>query len=213
MHDERAARVVTIIALLSAAFAAFAAAPALAQPAEVSVLGGYRFGGSLVEAAAPHRVDSDGAPAIGIVFDLPVSEGFQFEALFTHQQESVVLVPLDGFAPSTRYSTSIDHWQAGALQELEGGRRVRPFLTGMLGLTRYGVEADHAIRFTLGGGGGVKVFPRSRVGVRLDGRVFATFVDAEAFGVACVQGGCVLAIHLDMAWQVEFTAGLVVRLR
>ena len=210
MHDERAARLVTIIAMLSGAFAA---APALAQPAEVSVLGGYRFGGSLVEAAAPHRVDSDGAPAIGIVFDLPVSEGFQFEALFTHQQESVVLVPIDGFAPSTRYSTSIDHWQAGGLQELEGSRRVRPFLTGMLGLTRYGVEADHAIRFTVGGGGGVKMFPRSRVGVRLDGRVFATLVDAEALAVACVQGGCVLAIHLDMAWQVEFTAGLVVRLR
>ena len=209
MHDERAARVVTIIAMLSAAFAA---APAVAQPAEVSVLGGYRLGGSLVEAAAPHRVDSDGAPAIGIVFDLPVSEGFQFEALFTHQQESVLLVPLDGFAPSTRYSTSIDHWQAGALQELEAGRSVRPFLTGMLGLTRYAVEADHAIRFTLGGGGGVKVFPRSRVGLRLDGRVFATFVDAEALGVACVQGGCVLAVHLDMAWQVELTAGLVVRL-
>jgi hypothetical protein len=210
MLDERAARLVTIIALLSVACAA---TPVLAQPAEVSVIGGYRFGGSVVEAAAPHRVDSDGAPAIGIVLDLPVAEGSQFEALFSHQQESVLVVPLDGFAPSTRYSTSIDHWQAGALQELEGGRRVRPFLTGMLGLTRYGVEADHAIRFTLGGGGGVKVFPRSRVGVRLDGRVFATFVDAEALAVACVQRGCVLAIHLDMAWQVEFTAGLVVRLR
>jgi len=70
MHDERAARLVTIIALLSAC-----AGPAAAQPAEVSVLGGYRFGGSLVEAAAPHRVDSDGAPAIGIVFDLPVAAG------------------------------------------------------------------------------------------------------------------------------------------
>jgi len=208
MHDERAARLVTIIALLSAC-----AGRAFAQPAEVSVLGGYRFGGSLVEAAAPHRVDSDGAPAMGIVFDLPVAEGFQFEALFTHQQESVVVVPLDGFAPSVRYSTSIDHWQAGGLQELEGGRRVRPFLTGTLGLTRYGVEADHAIRFTLGGGGGVKVFPRSRVGLRLDGRVFATFVDAAVPGIVCVQGGCLLAIHLDMAWQVEFTAGLVVRLR
>jgi hypothetical protein len=209
MHDERGARLVTIIAILSAACVASASA----QPAEVSVLGGYRFGGGVFEAAAPHRIDSDGAPAIGIVFDLPVSEGFQFEALFSHQQASVVLVPLDGFAPSARYSTSVDHWQAGALQELEGGRRVRPFLTGMLGLTRYAVEADHTIRFTLGGGGGVKVFPRSRVGVRLDGRVFATFVDADALGVACVQGGCVLALRLDMAWQVEFTAGLVVRLR
>ena len=147
------------------------------------------------------------------MFDLPVAEGLQFEALFTHQQASLVLVPLDGFAPATRYSTSIDHWQAGELQELEGGRHVRPFLTGMLGLTRYAVEADHAIRFTLGGGGGVKVFPRSRVGLRLDGRVFATFVDAEALGVACVQCGCLLALHLNMAWQVEFTAGLVVRLQ
>src|SRR5690349_7467038 len=106
MLDERAARLVTIIAMLSVACAA---TPAAAQPAEVSVIGGCRFGGSLVEAAAPHRVDSDGAPAIGIVLDLPVAEGFQFEALFTHQEESVLVVPLDGFAASTRYSTSIDH--------------------------------------------------------------------------------------------------------
>ena len=209
MHDERAARLVTIIAILSAA----CAAPAFAQPADVSILLGYRFGGTVLDAAAPHRIDSDGAPAIGIVFDVPVAEGLQFEALFTHQQASVLLVPLDGFAPPTRWNTAIDHWQAGGLQELEPTRRVRPFLTGMLGLTRYAVEADQAYRFTLGGGGGVKLFPRSRVGVRFDGRVFATFVDAEALGVACVQGGCVLALHLDMAWQVEFTAGLVVRLR
>src|SRR3982751_5009096 len=114
MHDERGARLVTIIAILSAA----CVAPASAHPAQIPAPAGYRFGGAVFEAAAPHRLDSDGAPAIGIVFDLPVSEGFQFEALFSHQQASVVLVPLEGFAPSTRYSTSVDHWQAGALQEL-----------------------------------------------------------------------------------------------
>src|SRR3954468_9142839 len=116
MHDERGARLVTIIAILSAACVASASA----QPAEVSVLGGYRFGGGVFEAAAPHRIDSGGGAALGIVFDLPVSEGFQFEALFSHQQASVVLVPLDGFAPSTRFSTAGDHWQPGGRRELGG---------------------------------------------------------------------------------------------
>jgi hypothetical protein len=51
--------------------------------------------------------------------------------------------------------------QAGGLQEFSGGR-VRPFLTGVLGLTRYAAEgANSEIRFTAGAGGGVKLFPVS----------------------------------------------------
>ena len=56
---------------------------------------------------------------------------------------------------------------------------MRPFLTGMLGLTRYAVGGDSEIRFTLSAGGGVKLFPTRHIGVRLDGRVYTTFVEAD----------------------------------
>jgi hypothetical protein len=105
----------------------------------------------------------------------------------------------------------VDQWQVGGLQEY-GGAKVRPFATGLLGLTRYALEADSEVRFMVSAGGGVKIFPVSHLGVRLDGRVFATFLDASASTIACASG-CVARLHVSVAWQAEFTAGLVVRLR
>jgi hypothetical protein len=204
-HDRARWIVTTAVSVLLAS-----AAPVRAQGFEVAPFGGYRFGGDLFEVAAGHRLDADGAPALGVVVDVPMGGGLQFEGLFSHQQ-ATVLAPIDFSGPVTRWEVSVDHWQAGGLQEFGVGH-VRPFLTGVLGLTRYGVEADSEIRFTVGAGGGAKLFPASHIGVRLDGRLFATFVDLEGRGLACVNGSCVILLHADVAWQAEFTAGLVVRL-
>ena len=57
----------------------------------------------------------------------------------------------------------------------------------------------------------MKVFPTRHVGLRLDSRVFATFLDAEGTRIACFPGSCFLALHADVIWQAEFTAGVVVR--
>lgn len=130
-------------------------------------------------------------------------------AQFTHQRADV-LVPGGFSRPTTRWRISVDHWQGGGLQEF-GRSRARPFLTGTLGLTRYAAEADSEVRFTLGAGGGLKVFPMRHLVLRLDGRVFATLVDAGASLIACSPGSCFLAIHTDVVWQAEFTAGAVVR--
>jgi hypothetical protein len=187
---------------------------ASAQVVEVAPYGGYRFGGDVFEAVAGHALDMDGAPAVGVVVDIPLSYGLQIEGLFSHQEASV-LGPLQPFAgPPARWRVSVDHWQGGGLQEF-GGERARPFLTGMLGLTRYSAQGDSEIRFTVGAGGGVKLFPVSHFGIRLDGRVFATFLDADAGAVACngPSGACFFAFNVNVVWQAEFTAGLLVRFR
>src|SRR4029450_13774239 len=44
---------------------------------------------------------------------------------------------------------------------------------------------DSEIRFTVGAGGGVKVFPTPHLGGRLDGRVFWTFLRARARVTHC----------------------------
>jgi hypothetical protein len=62
-----------------------------------------------------------------------------------------------------------------------------------------------------GAGGGVKLFATPNLGLRLDGRVFATFLDANVRAGACSAGTCLLLTHVDVAWQMEFTAGLVVK--
>jgi hypothetical protein len=187
------------------------AAPSFAQGVEVSPFYGYRFGGSFVELYTPLPFDFDGAPATGVVFDVRLydSDDFQIEGLFSHQAADVLVAPAPG-RPFTQWRVSADHWLAGGLQEFSAGA-VRGFTTGMLGLTRFAAEGNSEFRFTLSTGAGVKMFADRTLGVRLDGRVFATFVDGSGNAIACTPGVCLVGLHVNVAWQAEFTAGLIFR--
>jgi hypothetical protein len=187
------------------------APPLYAQGVEIAPFGGYRFGGDLFEIAAGRPLDADGAPALGVVFDVPLWNGFQIEGLLS-RQEAEMLIPLLPSGAPVRQRITVDQWQGGALQEFADGP-IRPFLTSAFGLTRYASDFDNEIRFALGIGGGVKLFPVSHVGLRLDSRVIATFLDAGGTTLACAPGACLVALHVNTAWQAEFTAGLVFRFR
>jgi hypothetical protein len=195
-----------------AAMACLCQAPALsAQSIEVTPFGGYRFGGDFFEIVTGQPVDLDGAPALGVAVDVPLSEGLQVEGFFTHQDATVV-TQTRPFGLSRSWRIAVDHWQGGGLQEFSRGR-IRPFLTGTLGLTRYATEGDNEFRFSVGTGGGIKLFPMSHIGLRLESRVFMTFDDAEGRLIFCSSGSgtCAFAINADVVWQAEFTAGLVFR--
>jgi hypothetical protein len=184
--------------------------PAHAQGIEAAPFVGYRFGGDFFELVTGRAVDTDGAPAIGLSFDVPLPDGFHLEGLFTHQNAHLVTTNLVG--ERLEWNVAVDHWLGGAIQELSAGR-VRPFVSGLVGLTRFGVPADDEWRFVAGGGGGVKLLPTRHVGIRLDGRLFATFVDVDARAAACGGAGrCLTALDVDVVWQAEFTAGLVVKI-
>jgi hypothetical protein len=182
---------------------------ASAQTVEIAPVGGYRFGGGFFERVTQQEVDLDGAPSVGGVVNVRLSDGLFVEALVTHQ-EAGVTVPQSAFGPATRWRITVDHYQAGGLQEFFDRRRARPFLTGLLGLTRYAADGDNEIRFTATAGGGVKLMPVPRLGIRLDGRVFATFADVEGRAIACSPGICLVAFDADIVLQAEFTVGLVV---
>jgi hypothetical protein len=184
-------------------------AVALAQSAEVSPFLGYRFGGGFFERVTNQPVDLDGAPAVGGVINVAMHDGLWFEALFTHQ-EARVEVPGGVLSPPTRWRITVDQWFAGGLQELGANPAIRPFLTGLLGLTRYAAAGDNEIRFAIGAGGGVKLRPTRYLGARLDGRVFTTFADVNGRAIACSPGFCLLAFDADLVWQAEFSAGLFI---
>lgn len=202
-------RIVVAMTIL-AGLAGWPAAASAQDAVEIAPFGGYRFGGGFFELLAGEPVDLDGARALGVALSMPLSRDLQLEGLFSHEHAHLD-VPRRGAAPLPLRGMTVDHWMGGALSELRDGR-TRPFLTGVVGLTRYATESDSEIRFTLGAGGGVKLLPAPRVGLRLDGRIFATFVDAGARLVACSPGDCLIAFRADVVWQAEFTAGVVFRL-
>ena len=192
-----------------AAVVCLAALPAhvSAQTIQVAPFGGYRFGGDFFERATGQPVDLDGAPVVGGTLNVAMYDGLWFEGLFTHQEARVTTVD-PRLMTTTRWNVTVDHWLAGGLQEF-GGDRARPFLTGLLGLTRYAADSNE-IRFVVSAGGGVKLHPTRRLGMRLDGRVFATFADIDGRAIACSPAGCIVAVDADVVWQAEFTVGLVV---
>ena len=188
-------------------------AVARAQAVEISPLIGYRFGGVFFERITGRPVDLDGSRTVGAVVNVMFREpGLFAEALFTHQEARLTFRDGPFSAPSNSQIT-VDHVQGGGLQEFGASRRVRPFLTGVVGLTHYAAVGDHEIRFTVAAGAGVKLMPARHFGLRLDGRVFATFADLDGRAIACSPGVCLLAFNADLVWQAEFSAGLIVRFR
>ena len=191
-----------LVALLCCGFAV----AAQAQTVQVAPFGGYRFGGDLYEAITATSLDIDGAPSVGASVDVFIDHEMSVTFLYSHQNARVDLPRPPG--PPQRVGLSIDHWHVGGTQEFGRGA-VRPFLVGTLGLTRYGGEGDSEVRFSLAAGGGVKFMPHRRVGIRLDGRVYAVFVDGGVDSGVCAPNVCVLGLDLSVAWQADFTAGLV----
>jgi len=195
-----------------AAIVAFglAASPAAvsAQQVEVSPFGGFRLGGGFFERVTNQDVDLDGATAIGGVLNVAMHDGLWFEGFFTHQNAAVD-VPESVLVPPKKWRITVDHWMAGGLQEFGEGR-ARPFLTGLLGLTRYAAEGDNEIRFVISAGGGAKLRPTRHLGARVDGRVFTTFADIEGRTIVCSPGLCLVSVNTDLVWQVEFSAGVVI---
>lgn len=181
---------------------------ASAQTVEIAPFTGYRLGGDFFERVTNQPVDLDGASTIGGVLNVAMHDGLWFEGLATHQ-EAEVDVAGTPLVPSKRWRIIVDHWMAGGLQEFGEGR-ARPFLTGLLGLTRYAAEGDNEVRFTVSAGGGVKLRPLRHLGARFDGRVFTTFADIEGRTIACSPGFCLVTFNADIVWQAEFSAGVVI---
>jgi hypothetical protein len=195
------AQLMTVVTVLAGALAIVR--PAAAQRIEVTPFAGYRLGWGYFEFIASS--DFDGAPSFGAAVDVPIGHGEAVEVLFTRQETRLDV--LDPYGQPTRVPVTVDHWQFGGTQEFGRGR-VRPFVAGTLGLTRYAWPGDSEVRFSLGGGGGVKLFATRHVGLRLDGRVYATFVDGDSTAGICSPGFCLIHLDVSVAWQADFTAGV-----
>jgi hypothetical protein len=184
-------------------------ADAHAQTVEITPFGGYRVGGDFYELATGQPIDTDGAPSAGLLVNVefgPRTDGLKIEGLFTRQDTRLDVRP-SPLEPPIRVKVIVDHAQVGGIQEFGRGR-ARPFLSGLLGITRYAAPGDTEVRFSMGAGGGVKLFASEHFGLRLDGRAYVTFVDADVSGV-CGGLGCVLGFDTSTVWQADFTAGAI----
>ena len=181
-----------------------------AQTVEITPFGGYRVGGGIAEVQGLPVVDDDGGPSAGVIVDVVFgspTDGLKVEALFSRERARLD-VRRSLLDPPTRVRVEVDHVQVGGIQDLSDGR-VRPFLAGLFGVTRYAVPGDTEVRFSIGVGAGAKFFVTRNIGLRLDARGYMTVVSLGGAGV-CGGYGCAIAFRVSPAWQADLTAGLTV---
>ena len=179
----------------------------LGQTVEAAPVGGYRIGGDLFEFMTNSSVDTDGAPVVGGALNVALGDGLSFEVLVTCQEAHVTIPRRRSSAAPAHGRVVVDQWLAGGRQ-VRGGAS-RPFPHGIVGIDPLWIEGDNEVRFTVAAGGGIKLPLQRRLGIRLDGRVFTTFVDADTRAVACAQGRCLIGLDVNVAWQAEFTAAMI----
>ncbi len=97
------------------------------------------------------------------------------------------------------------------------GDNTRPFLALTLGLSQFdpGIIDSNSESFFLASlGGGVQLNATKRLGVRVEARVFTTFVDDDS-NIFCAStgegGGCLIQVDAKILTQWEARAGLVFR--
>ena len=69
-------------------------------------------------------------------------------------------------------------------------------------------DLSSATRFSFGLGGGVKILPGDRIGIRLQGKIYGTYASGNA-GMICGGGGCSFGFSGNVMWQAEVSAGLI----
>jgi hypothetical protein len=193
------------------------AVPATAQThkVELTPFVGYMFGG---EVNVPNgSLSTKDDMNYGVVLDFSLNRQAQLEASYTRMDTQL---QFDEYRVGKRpiYGVSVNYWQFGGLYRFNPTATVRPFLSGTLGFTYYGVgdrlddEApllSSETFFSMVLGGGVKIFPSQRIGIRLAGHLYSTILSSGS-GFWCGTGGCGVGLSGWGVWQGDVQAGLTI---
>jgi hypothetical protein len=189
-----------------------------AAQVELSLLGGYRFGGG-VDASVQDPVETSGrlelddAASFGVHLGYPVGEG-EIEHLYPRQNTRLQTARL--FTGVPVFDIGVETWQFGGSYYFgEDGDRVRPFIGVGLGLTRLlpdPAALDDENRFSASFGAGAKVYLARHFGLRFEARGFFTVLDSEG-NIFCGGGGtcAVNVVKSDVISQADVRAGLIFR--
>jgi hypothetical protein len=183
---------------------------ATAQTVELVPSIGYRFGGSVYDYGSVRSLDVRDSEAYGLTvgFDLGVDNQVFVRWMRQDTEVDDYRGPQD-----QRFGLAIEHWHVGGMHNFDPFDTVQPFVEGMLGLTYMNPDPRDirsSSRFSAGLGGGIRIMPSDRIGLRLGARTVWTAVNSGG-GVFCGPWGCSLGFSGSGFWQIEGEIGLVVR--
>lgn len=202
-----------IAAIILAFFPALALIPAVssaAQMVEVTPFAGQRYGGSFEDTNTASKFEVGDAKSFGLLLDFDSEPDKQIEVLLSRQDTH--LATTGPFTGNPLFDLTIDYYHIGGLYMLPEGERVRPFVSGTIGLTRMAPKRSDLTtenRLSLSLGGGAKIFLTSSLGLRFDVRGIYTAINSDS-AVFC-SGGCTIKVRSNGFVQTEIGAALMMR--
>jgi len=176
---------------------------------EITPFIGYRFGGEFSNYNTRQDYSLASAQSYGFSFNYPTSDETKIEVLASRQPTDL---KTSGDFGTDRISVDLTYYQVGAIYQPSDNEKVQPFVGATLGATHIkpdypdtSSETEFSMTFT----GGVKLHFNDHLGIRLDGRLFATFVNTNS-AIFCGGGGCSFGFGGNALWQGEATAGLII---
>ncbi len=181
---------------------------------EITPFAGYRVGGSFDEEDGDGGIDLNDSNAQGIIFNIKANPNGQYELLYARQSTDA---DTEGFfVNDPTIDLDVEYFHFGGTYLFDGDN-TRPFLALTLGLSHFDpgiIDSNSESFFSASLGGGVQLNATKRLGVRLEARIFTTFVDSDS-NIFCVStgegGGCLIQVDSKTLTQWEARAGLVFR--
>lgn len=194
-----------------------AALPALAdnkvKPYEITAFGGYRVGGDFEDDDTGEQYDIDDDAAYGVIINMMAEANTQWEFDWS-RSETAVDVPSVNGSPG-KLKLDIDYFQGGGTY-LWDGKLAQPYMVATVGAAHLNPDSggDSETYFAFSIGGGWRIRPTERLGLRVEGRVYGTLLDSDS-DVFCRTGPdnntCLIQSRGNMLWQWQMLAGVSFR--
>ena len=202
--------------LLAAPVSGLAQQPTTVQPArlEVTPFVGLRLGGTFTDETSGRKLELDDGLSAGILLNWRDSSRTEWEIGWSHQATKVSGV--DNMPAAAEFDIDIDYLQIGGTY-LGNGKMAKPYMVATLGaafLDPVASDFGSDTFFAFSIGGGVKLFPERRFGLRLEGRFYGTVIDSDSkiFCSSSPQAsGCLISTKGEVIWQWEMLVGGIVR--
>jgi hypothetical protein len=184
---------------------------------EITPFAGYEWGGSFQTDAGGSvpagEIHLPGSISYGVILSFLAHMGSAIELLYSRQDTDVEFVPIAGATSTLPGGFAMNYIQLGGRQEFGHSEKLRPFVSGSLGIGILDPKAEQlgsSTRFSWSVGGGAKyMFASQKVGIRTDIKLWVTPVPSGDYGVWCGFYSCVATEGTAWVTQGQWTGGLV----
>jgi hypothetical protein len=178
---------------------------------EISPFSGIQFGGGIL--SRPGQLEIEPDLAYGVIVDVRVRPDATLQMLYGRQDTALEFVSNDPLFPRrVRAGLAVEYYHLGGAVEFGEGR-LRPYFALTVGATRFDPKVEDVgseWRFSIGSGLGVKTFLSPRFGLRVEGRVWPTFLQTSGGFLCSLPGACLVSVEADFLTQGSATAGFFV---